>query len=134
MYDCQQRRSKEKRNITEFLRFIWRVFDKARRVNGIDSRDRARKVRAKQKKKFPLERGCYARFTKHRSRVHPGMLHLRHRACSFSPEIFAKAWVGSTRAGQGQLAICIQIKNLNDEILVGEEPTSIQRFCRFAAG
>lgn len=29
-------------------------------------------------------------------------------------------------AGQGKLAICIQIKNLNDKILVGRKPTSIR--------
>lgn len=30
-----------------------------------------------------------------------------------------------SRAKQGKVVICIQIKNLNDEILVGGEPTSI---------
>jgi len=48
----------------------------------------------------------------------------RHGAYPFSLEIFAKRWV-EFRAEQGKVAICIQIKNLNDEILVGREPTSI---------
>jgi len=47
-----------------------------------------------------------------------------HGAYPFSLKIFAKRWV-ELHAEQRKVAICIQIKNLNDEILVGGEPTSI---------